>query len=357
LVMTAEMKFDRGGAFVGSAFYRGIIKSSKRLTYDQAHEMVQKKGRDRISKMLLDMHELASLLKKRRIEHGRVDLTLTDSEVVYEGNYLIDIISVQRLVSHTIVEEFMLSANEAVSRALRERGLPALYRVHEKISQEKLTALVKFLRTLGVTMRTRIGMGNALQSVIDQVRGREYEEVVNFIILKSMMQAYYGVEPLGHFGLGFADYTHFTSPIRRYPDLIVHRCLNSMIERAPQPYTVDELRPIGETSSTMERVAVSAERDLFKLKCCRWMLDRIGDEFDSVISSVARFGFFVTILERPIEGLVPLRFLTDDFYLVQEDEHTVIGRRLGKRFRLGDKVRVRLVSVEVETMRIDFEPA
>ncbi|TAL39093.1 MAG: VacB/RNase II family 3'-5' exoribonuclease [Spirochaetes bacterium] len=355
LVLSAEMSFDRSGAFVSSSFHRGIIKSDKRLTYEQAHDMVMKKGRDKLSKLLLDMQELAAILKKRRIDHGRVDLNLTDSEVVYEGNYLIDIISVQRLVSHVIVEEFMLSANEAVSRALRENAIPALFRVHESVSQEKLSALVKFLRTLGVQMNLKVSIGSALQSVIDQVRGREYEEVINFIILKSMMQAFYGVEPLGHFGLGFADYTHFTSPIRRYPDLIVHRCLKSLIAGSPRPYTLEELIPIGETSSTMERVAVNAERDLFKLKCCRLMLDRIGDEFDSVISSVARFGFFVTILERPIEGLVPLRFLTDDFYLVQEDEHTVIGKRLGKRFRLGDKVRVRLVSVEMETMRIDFE--
>jgi ribonuclease R len=301
------------------------------------------------------MHELAVILKEHRMRQGRLDLNITDPEFIYEGNALVDLIATQRLKSHLIIEEFMLSANETVSRALREFSIPTLYRIHENISEEKLLALQKFLQSLGISLNRRISIGNALQEVIDRVRGREYEDVVNFIILKSLMQAYYGVEPLGHFGLGFRDYTHFTSPIRRYPDLVVHRCLKSHIDRLPHPFTRDELVPVGTRSSEMERVAQNAERDLFRLKSCRFMAGRVGEEFDAVISGVAKFGIFVTLLEKPVEGMVPLRYLTDDYYLVNEDEFTVIGKRLGRRFRLGDCVSVRLAGVEVETMRIDFE--
>jgi ribonuclease R len=286
-----------------------------------------------------------------------VDLDLPDHELIYENQDMKDIVFAKRLRSHLIIEEFMLSANEVVSRALTENDIPALYRVHENISDEKMQSLSNFLRTLGITLKAKTNIGVALQRVIDQVKGKEYEQVVNFIILKSFMQAYYGAEPLGHFGLGFLDYTHFTSPIRRYPDLIVHRCLKSLLDKNKPPYDTSVLEEIGEKSSEMERVAQNAERDLFKLISCRFMEDKVGEVFDAVISGIGRAGFFVALLDKPVEGMVPLRFLTDDYYLIKEDEYTVIGRKLGRRFRMGDRVRVRLKEVFYESMRIDFEVA
>lgn len=357
ITLSVRMKFNRRGDIVGHEFFRGIIRVNKRLTYATAHELIESGKKTKLPFLLRQMYDFAQLLKERRMQNGRVDLNLTDSEFIYKGNTLVDLITTQRLKSHLIIEEFMLSANETVSRALREHGIPALYRVHESISDEKLVTLVRFLNSLGLTMSKKKDIGKTLQGVIDSVRGMEYEEVVNFIILKSMMQAYYGVEPLGHFGLGFKDYTHFTSPIRRYPDLVVHRCLKSIIDAAPAPYDIEELRPLGEKSSEMERVAQSAERDLFRLKSCRLLDGRTGEVFDAVVSGVGRSGFYVTLMEKPIEGMVPLRMLTDDYYLVQEDDFTVVGKRLGRRFRLGDRIRVRLVGVDAGTMRIDFEIA
>lgn len=352
--LSAEMSFDAGGMLTAQSFHRGIIKSDKRLTYTSAHDLIESGRKSKIQTLLKQMFELATLLKQRRMKQGRVDLNLTDSELIYEGNFLVDLIAAKRLKSHIIIEEFMLSANEAVSRALRENNIPALYRIHENISQEKLLALVKFLQTLNIPFKPKGNIGIALQEAIDRVKGKEYEEVVNFIILKSLMQAYYGVEPLGHFGLGFKDYTHFTSPIRRYPDLVVHRCLKSLIHKTTPPYTREALQPTGVKSSEMERLAQNAERDLLKLKSCRIMRSRIGEEFKAIISGIAKSGFFVTLLDKPVEGMVPLRFLTDDYYLVQEDDFTVIGKRLGRRFRLGDRVTVNLASVDIGAMRIDF---
>lgn len=276
--------------------------------------------------------------------------------MIFDNNASIaDIAFATRLDSHMIIEEFMLSANEIVSRVLRQNNVPALYRIHEPIAEEKFIALQNFLKTLGITLREEENAGLALQRVIDSVAQKEYQQVVNFIVLKSLMQAYYGPTPLGHFGLGFKDYTHFTSPIRRYPDLIVHRCIKSLIDKDRPPYSQDELAAIGQQSSKLERIAQSAERDLLKLKACRLLENKIGEEFEGIISGVTRFGFYLSLLDKPIEGMVPLKLLTDDYYLVNEDDYTVIGRRLGRRFRLGDIVKVCLKNVDTDFMRIDFD--
>jgi ribonuclease R len=360
LTLSVEIMFDKNGNEIRHNFYRGIIKVDKRMTYVSADKAIDEKGRvwdkkkARIHAVLSQMYGLAEILKQNRIKRGRVDLNLPDHELIYDDEGLKDIEFASRLRSHLVIEEFMLSANEVVSRALTENSIPALYRVHENISEEKMLSLRNFLGTLGISLKQTKNIGVSLQRVIDNVKGREYEKVVNFIVLKSFMQAYYGADPLGHFGLGFADYTHFTSPIRRYPDLIVHRCLKSLIDKKHSPYETSELERIGEQSSEMERVAQNAERDLFKLISCRYMQDKIGEVFDAVVSGIGRAGFFIALIDRPIEGMVPLRFLTDDYYLVKEDEYTVIGRRLGKRYRIGDRLRVRLKEVFYETMRVDF---
>ena len=361
LTLSVEIGFDKKGNETKHSFSRGLIKVDKRMTYISADKTLDEKGitlnktKSRLRNALNQMHELAKILKQNRLNRGRVDLNLPDYELIYSENNLQDIDFASRLRSHLIVEEFMLSANEVVSRALTENDMPALYRVHEDISDEKMVTLQKFLGTLGIHLKQTKNTGVALQKVIDNVKDKEYEKVVNFIILKSFMQAYYGAEPLGHFGLGFEDYTHFTSPIRRYPDLIVHRCLKSLIDKTRPPYDYPELVQIGEHSSEMERIAQNAERDLFKLISCRYMENKIGEVFDAVISGIGKAGFFVALIDKPIEGMVPLRFLTDDFYLIKEDEYTVIGRRLGKRFRIGDHLRVRLKEVVYDLMRVDFE--
>lgn len=355
LTLTAEIEINNNGTVTGSAFHKGIICSDRRLTYNNANKIMRINDGSQLSSLLADMNHLTEKLKSNRMKMGRVNLDLQDQEIIYDGDTTVDIKFADRLPSHEIIEEFMLTANEAASKILRENNIPSLYRIHENISPDKLYSLKCFLRSLDIHLRESDNIGVSIQEVIDSVSGREYEQVVNFIILKSFMQAFYGEKPLGHFGLGFKDYTHFTSPIRRYPDLIVHRCISAMLEGKKLLYYDNELHTIGEQSSSLERIAQNAERDLVKLKSCRLMIHHIGEEFDVVISGISKSGLFVSLLEKPIEGFIPLRFLTDDYYVVNEDEYTIVGKKLGRRFRLGDRILAKLATVEIDTMRIDFD--
>lgn len=359
LALTAVLTYAKNGELKDAAFTRSVIRVDKRLTYRIAHEVLTENRSHPHYQFLLDLKTLADTVKQKRLARGRIDLNLTDSELVYHEGTFTDVAFSDRYLSHSIIEECMLSANEAVAKALREADMPALYRVHEKMSDENVISLARFLRSIsmGISQSTATPLGVNIQKVVERVAGLPQEKVINYVILRSMMQAFYGPAPEGHFGLGFEDYTHFTSPIRRYPDLIVHRCLKALIDQHEPPYPIAELGAIGEESSRLERTAQRAERDLFKLKSARVMKRFPGEEFDGIISGISRHGLYVILKERPVEGMIPFRNMADDFYDVNEETHTATGRRTGRTFSLGDALTVRVTRADVVYMQIDFELA
>ena len=356
LTLSAEITINKKGEIINSHITRGIIQVDHRLTYNSSQKILDKKTEsNKLSKNLKMMNDLSKILRNKRNANGRLGLNLKDEKMIFKGDKISDLQFYERLDSHFLIEEFMLTANEVVAKFLKDNKITTLYRVHETISEESLDNLSFFLNMLHIPFSKKGDIGKNLQIVLNSVKDKQIENVVNLIILKSLMQAFYGVEPHGHFGLAFEDYTHFTSPIRRYPDLVVHRSLKALIDEKPSPYSVKQLIQIGTQSSTMERVAQKAERNLFKMKACRLMKNKIGNTYSGIISGVAQSGFFVALVDFPVEGMVPLRTLKDDYYTVKELEHKIVGKRTGKTFMLGDMITIKLNSVDLALKRIDFK--
>ena len=373
LTMTAEMLFDRDGRMLESRFYPSVINSAARLTYTLVKQVIvdgdaQALGGDErhLTPMLQQMKELALVLMAMRKRRGSIDFDLPEPEIIIGLTGQTEaIIKSERTLAHQVIEEFMLAANEAVAQVVTTQGLPFIYRVHEPPDPLKLAEFRDFILPLGFTL-TFEGekiTPSALQQLIAQAAGKPEERLINYGLLRCMKQARYAALNLGHFGLASGCYTHFTSPIRRYPDLIVHRLLKLAL--AHQEDTLGkqgqkELDRIGATlaeaaehTSNRERVAMEAERDIVELKKLQFMQGRIGQEFDGYLTGVTGFGCFVELGEVFVEGLIHLSTLVDDQYRFEEREHALVGRR-GKVLQIGDPVRVRVVAVNPQARRIEF---
>jgi ribonuclease R len=309
------------------------------------------------------MEEVALLLLEQRRVRGNLDFDLPEAEIILDIEGAPEnIVRAERNIAHRIIEEFMIAANEAVARHLRDNDFPLLYRVHEGPDAEALEAVAPFLLSLGYRLPAKIEKIAPLdiQKLLEAARGKPEERVLNRVLLRSMKQAVYQPENIGHFGLASTCYTHFTSPIRRYPDLIVHRMLDGMLagEKLRPNEREDMLRYLqeaGKHTSERERHAMDAEREMVDLKKAQFMMNKIGEEFAGFINSLANFGFFVELDDYFIEGLVKLSSLIDDDYDYYEKEYVIKGRRHGKKFRLGDNVRVKVARINAFRSEIDFE--
>jgi ribonuclease R len=348
------------GRVESARFERTLIRSRHKLAYEVAQEVLdgERSVDPETDSALRSLAELARTLRARREGRGSLDFDLPEARVILgAGGEPVDIQRVARLESHRLIEDFMLLANEIVATEAVNRRLPILHRVHEPPSAQKVEALREFLRSLGHSLPKHTVRPRDLEKVLERVRGKPEENLVNTVVLRSMQRARYAAESLGHFGLALEHYCHFTSPIRRYPDLVTHRVVvRALIDGKPVPesWGGEELELVAERSSAREQAASEAERDSVELKKVEFMERHLGDRFTGIISGVVAFGFFVLLDDYFVEGLVHVNALRDDYYEFREEEYSLVGDRRGRRFRLGDRVRVQVARVDKEERKVDF---
>ena len=362
LTLTAELRYDANGERKGVQFYPSLIRSHERLTYTLVRKILVDRDAElknefrHLVPSLELMADLCQELRRRRIGRGAMDFDLPEPEVILnlQGETK-DIIRAERNLAHQMIEEFMIAANEAVAHLMEEKGFPFIYRIHEPPQKESLDEFRRFISHLGYKMRKDSGCSpKEFQRILIDVKGRPEERVVNEVLLRSMKWAKYSAKNLGHFGLASDGYTHFTSPIRRYPDLIVHRLLKRVLSKKEIKISEEVLAHRAEHLSSRERVAMEAEREILDRYRVRFMKDKVGEEFKGIISGVTAFGFFVELKDIFVEGLVRVTSLHEDYYQYHEKKYCLVGERTNKTFRIGDEVSVRVDRVDVERRHIDF---
>jgi len=363
LAFTCEMVFDDRGELLFYDIYESIIRSKARLTYNEALSIIVgdpalEEKFPQVVEPLRMMEDLYRILNRRRWEKGSIDFDLPEAEVVVdEFGEPTAVVPYERHIAHKIIEQFMISANETVALHLENAGYPCLYRVHEPPDEEKVENLLEILNGLGYKVKKPKELTSKFfQKIIEDFEGKPEEQLVRFLTLRSMSRAKYSPHNLGHFGLASEHYAHFTSPIRRYPDVIVHRLLKSSLRGEEMDYeqVVDYLEEAGEHLSSQERLADEVEWEAIDILKARYMRSRLGEVFEGIITGVVQFGFFVELKETLVEGLVRINTLTDDDYVFDEPAHRLVGVRTGKVYRLGDTVKVKVLAVDEERGKIEL---
>ncbi len=367
LVQSCVMEIDRRGNVIRYDFHDGVINTTERMTYTAVNAVLTEHDPEAIARyqplvpMFELMRELYVVLNDRRRRLGSIDFDLEETELVLDEAGMVEaIIPSERNVAHRIIEEFMLLANETVAQYLDEQDVPSLYRVHEEPDPLKVEKFEEFVSSLGYSLAAPPDgvRPRHFQRLIERLQGKPEEKPVAFLMLRTMQKARYDPRNLGHFGLAFESYTHFTSPIRRYPDLVVHRCLREArrhpLDAERREDLEEEMPEVARHTSDMERRADDAERELVQWKKVRFMADKVGDEFDGYITGVAPFGLFVELVEHFVEGLVHVSTMADDYYSYLETTHTLRGENTEKTYRLGDRVRVQVLRVDMERRQIEL---
>lgn len=369
LTLSCEMEFDDKAKLVKHEVFPSVIRTVERMTYTNVRKIVEDEDPEVSARYayMVDsfklMKELALKLRKKRMQRGAIDFDFEEAKVIVDQDGKpTDIIKRERSIAEQMIEEFMLAANETVAEHFHWLRVPFLYRIHEDPDSEKLLHFMSFVANFGYVVR---GRGNSvhprsLQTLLEEIEGTREQTVISTMMLRSMRQAKYDAESTGHFGLAAEYYTHFTSPIRRYPDLVIHRVIREVIDHggslSEKRFELLKTRmpEIAQQSSERERVAVDAERDTEQLKKAEYMLDKVGEEFDGIISSVTSFGMFIE-LDNTVEGLIRLSDMADDYYHFDEQHMQLIGERTANIHRIGDEVKIRVARVNMDDHTIDFE--
>lgn len=366
LTLSCIMEIDENGKVVNSEIAETVINSKARMTYTEVSDILEKddeKLKQTFAKQVEDFkkaEKLARILMKRRERRGAIDFDFPESKIILnrEGK-VVDIKCYERRISNKMIEEFMLVANETVAEHFYWLQLPFVYRIHETPSAEKMEDLNKFIATFGYHIKGDLEdvHPKEIQSLVEKIKGTKEEESISTIALRSMKQAKYSPQCIGHFGLAAKYYCHFTSPIRRYPDLQIHRIIKEQLNNKLNNKRQEQLSHIVEYASTQsserERAAELAERDVHDFYKACYMADKVGQEFDGVVSSVTSFGMFVE-LENTVEGLIRLANMRDDYYIYNQETYTIMGERSHKTFKIGDTVRIKVDNVNVDFREIDF---
>ncbi|MBX7318039.1 ribonuclease R [Clostridium chauvoei] len=366
LTLSCFMTIDQKGKVLSHEIAETIIKTNERMTYTDVTKILRDNDEELIKRYdyLVDdfkaMEELCLILREKRMRRGAIDFDFEESKIILnELGKPIDIKPYERAIANRIIEEFMLVCNETVAEHMFWTNTPFVYRVHEDPDEEKLEKFKEFVYNLGYIVRWgQETHPRALQDLLEKIKGKKEETVVNTLLLRSMMQAKYSPECVGHFGLAAKYYCHFTSPIRRYPDLQIHRIIkehiNSKIDDKRSTRLTNIVEVASKQASEMERLAQEAEREVYDLKKAEYMLDRVGEEFNGIISSVTSFGLFVE-LPNTIEGLIHITALDDDYYIYDEAHLCLIGERRKKVYKLGDEAKVRCSRVDIENREVYFD--
>lgn len=367
LTMSCEMEINQEGKVVKYDIFPSIIQTTERMTYQAVNEILEENRSETMERyqqlvpMFREMGELHHILEKMRERRGAISFEDREAKILVDDEgHPLDIELRSRGTGERLIESFMLAANETVAEHFHQLNVPFLYRIHEHPKEEAIQRFFGFLSTLGIPIKgTKDAVDpKELQRVLEKVEGKPEEPIINMMLLKSMQQARYSEEPEGHYGLAAPYYTHFTSPIRRYPDLIVHRLIRAYADKPIQTATKEQwneaLPDIALHSSQMERRSVEAEREVDAMKKAEYMQERIGEEFEGIISSVLKFGIFVE-LPNTIEGLVHINQMKEDYFEFIEDQLTLVGERTGITYKIGQKVKVKVVKADPETREIDFE--
>ena len=380
LTLSVIMKIDKNGKVISSDIKKGIIKVTERMSYKGVQTVLDNydknineienentraivKKYEKYKEHFKQMEELAHILKERREKAGSLSLDIPETKVILdEDGYAIDITKYELCFANEIIEQFMLTANETVAEKFFWLEAPFIYRVHEEPDMEKVTELNKFLFNFGYKVKCskETVHPTAFEEVLRKIKGTKEERIVSNLVLRTLKVARYEAENLGHFGIASKYYCHFTSPIRRYPDLFIHRIISKYIEENYQ-LSDDEIEKYrgqaekyAKQSSDREKIAQKVERDSVDLKMAEYMQDKIGNEYDGIISSITSFGVFVE-LENTVEGLVRFADLGDDYFIYDEDRKTLLGERTKILYKIGDKMRIRVIRADKVSRQIDFE--